>query len=118
MLIIKNIATTLIPENYFIKILINSDGDCFLHAVNKFISNIQKFHLYLYIRNLVYNYITKNEETLKYNELFIHNNKEIILFDEYISSILDPGNYSGELELYAVSQIFNISINIYKFKNL
>ena len=58
---------------------------------------IQKF--YLYIRNLVYNYIIKNKEIIKHKDLFLHNNNEIIFFDEYIPSILDSGNFSGKLEL-------------------
>lgn len=43
-------------------------------------------------------------------------NNEIIFFDEYISSI--SSNISGELKLYEVSQIFNISIYVYEFLNI
>ena len=111
---IKNISETLIPENYFINIEIIPDGDCFFHAVSKFLSNNQNYDLY--IRNIIYNYIIKNQDYFRINNPYIHNNKKVILFDEYLPNIIKPGNYAGELEIYITSKIFNISIYVYEYQ--
>ena len=83
---INNIGYTLIPKNYFTEIEIIEDGDCFFHAVSKFLSNNQNHHLY--IRNIIYNYINMNKEIIQNNNPYIHNNHKIILFDEYLPNIL------------------------------
>ena len=109
---INNIGYTLIPKNYFTEIEINEDGNCFFNALSKFLSNNQKYHLY--IRNLIYNYININKESIQNNNPYIHNNHRIVSFDEYLPNILNPGNYAGELEIFAACKVFKISIYVYE----
>ena len=68
----------------------------------------------LYIRNIIYNYIIKNQNDIREHSPYIHNNKKVIMFDEYITNIIKPGNFVGELEIYATSKVFNISIYVYE----
>ena len=110
---LNNIAYTLIPKTYFTEIDINEDGDCFFHAVSKFLSNEQKNHIY--IRNIIYNYIDINKEIIKNNNPFIHSNQKVIRFEEYLPNIIKSGNFAGELEIFATTKVFNISIYVYEF---
>ncbi len=40
-----------------------ADGDWFFHVVTKFLSNKQSYDLY--IRNIIYNYIIKNQDAIR-----------------------------------------------------
>ena len=40
------------------------------------------------------------------NNMHIHDNDKIIYLDDYIKKKID-GNYSGELEIYCISKVFN-----------
>ena len=88
---------------------IDLDGNCFFRAINKHISGEEIYHLH--IRNIIY---FKNKDSFKNNNKYIHDNNYIILIDEYSKQIKKEVNFYGELEIYAVSKVFNISIYLYE----
>ena len=106
-----------IPNNYFIVTDITKDGNCFFRSVSKYLSGEEKYHLFL--RKIAYNYIKKNKNTIitKNENNLIYKENKFYNLDEYLKELSEDGNYSGELEFYAISQIFNIAIYVYEFDN-
>lgn len=47
----------------------------------------------------------------------MHNNLEIISFEEYIKKIKNASNYNRELEIFVISKVFNISIYVFEINN-
>ena len=49
--------------------------------------------------------------------MYIHDNNKIVHLDDYIKDIKNSGIYSGELEIYCIAKVFNISIYVYEINN-
>ena len=103
----------ILPENYFNKIEVIADGNCFFRSVSKFFGGNEENHLYF--RNVAYNYILKNKDKFIENNNIEYKDK-VISLDEYISKINKPFNYSGELEIFAISKSCNISIYVFQYE--
>ena len=43
----------------------------------------------------------------------IYNNNKYSNLDEYLEELGESGNFSGELEIYVICQIFNITIYVW-----
>ena len=54
-----------IPRNHFDIIPVEPDGNYLFRCISKFFSGTENYHLY--IRNIIYNYVIQNKETLKNN---------------------------------------------------
>ena len=104
----------IISSNYFNKIDINKECNCFLRATSKFLFNSEKY--YKEIRKILYQYILEDKDKYVENNLIGYNN-EIIEFDEYINKIKKDGNFCCKLEISAINGIFNIVIYVFQKAN-
>ena len=63
---------------------------------------------YLIIRDKIVNYLIAYENL--FNQLEIETEIGLLNFHEYLNYIKNPGAWSGELEKYAIEDIFKINI--------
>ena len=101
-----------IPNNFFIINEINPDGNCFFRSVSKFFTGNEEN--YSFFRNIVYNYIGKHKNEYIINNNYIEYKGGVIDIEDYIEMVKLDGNFSGELEISAITKIFNISIYLFE----
>jgi len=105
----------LVPNNFFIRILIIPDGNCFYRSLSKFITGSEDWRLFFI--NCLYNYKKENKITLIDDNEYIDLKNTIKKIDDYIEKIKDEYFYTGKLEMLAAIKLFNIIIYIYELNN-
>lgn len=101
-----NKENTILVRNEFIEVTILGDWICFYRCLSMHIEYSQENHIYY--RNLIFNYINSNEKLLQYFFPKEENEDEkdyINIYDNFISSINNLCNYSGNFEISAASNI-------------
>ena len=101
-----------IAKNFFNIIKIYPDGIYFFRAASKFFTNNGNNHKIF--RNIVYNYIVENKNEYLINNNFVEYKGNVIDFEDFLDTIKGDHNFSGELEISAITKIFNISIYLFE----
>ena len=100
--------TTILEENLrpfnLAVIPITGDGNCFFRAFSHQVFGTEDYHLY--VRDICMDHIEKERD---YYSNFIEGET----FEHYIERKRKPGTWADNIEIYALSEIYNARIEIY-----
>ena len=115
---------------WFDKISIKKDGNCMFRAISSFIdSNLftcrrkrdgtavnkelkqKENKLSESLRNIVVSYMNLHKE--KFENSIFYDDEYYDSIDERIDNMIENGEYGGNLELYIMSKIYKIQINVF-----